>query len=101
MRRARLHKHRRCCRVHAKARTGAKGSGCGSGWDGASSGQTGLCVDATGGAQDGVGCHSCDRKLIHITLALNASNDQKIHQISNSINLFFWTLQQAFFQTRN
>ena len=59
-RRARLHKHRRCCRVHAKARTGAKGSGCGSGWDGASSGRTGLCVDATGGAQDGVGCHGRD-----------------------------------------
>ena len=27
---------------------GAKGSGCGSGWDGASSGQTELHVDATG-----------------------------------------------------
>ena len=49
-RRARLHKRRRCCRVHTKARTGAKGSGCGSSWDGASSG---LCVDVTGGAQGG------------------------------------------------
>ena len=39
---------------------GAKGSGCGSGWDGASSGQTELHVDATGGAQDGVGCHGRD-----------------------------------------
>ena len=37
-----------------------RGSGCGSGWDGASSGRTGLRVDATGGAQDGVGCHSRD-----------------------------------------
>ena len=39
---------------------GAKGSGCGSGWDGASSGRIELHVDATGGAQDGVGCHSRD-----------------------------------------
>ena len=37
-----------------------RGSGCGLGWDGASSGRTGLRVDATGGAQDGVGCHSRD-----------------------------------------
>ena len=37
-----------------------KGSGCGSGWDGASSGRTGLCVDATRGAQGGVGCHGRD-----------------------------------------
>ena len=66
---ARLHKRRRCCRVHAKARTGVKGSGCGLGWDGASSGRTGLCVDTTGGAQDGVGCHSHDtRRLSTFTL---------------------------------
>ena len=39
---------------------GAKGSGCGSGWDGASSGQTELHVDATGGAQGWVGCHGRD-----------------------------------------
>ena len=39
---------------------GARGSGCGSGWDGASSGRTGLRVDTTGGAQDWVGCHGRD-----------------------------------------
>ena len=39
---------------------GAKGSGCGSGWDGASSGRTELRVDTTGGAQDWVGCHGRD-----------------------------------------
>ena len=39
---------------------GAKGSRCGSGWVRASSGRTGLHVDATGGAQDGVGCHGRD-----------------------------------------
>ena len=38
-----------------------RGSGCGSGWDGASSGRTELHVDATGGAQDWVGCHGCDK----------------------------------------
>ena len=42
---------------------GAKGSGCGSGWDGASSGRTELHVDTTGGAQDGVGCHGCDNSV--------------------------------------
>ena len=46
-RRACLHKRRRCCRVHAKARTG----------------RTGLRVDATRGAQDGVGCHGRDSDL--------------------------------------
>ena len=39
---------------------GVKGSGCGSGWDGASSGRTELRVDATRGAQDWVGCHGRD-----------------------------------------
>ena len=39
----------------------AKGSGCGSGWDWASSGRTELRVDTTGGAQGGVGCHGRDR----------------------------------------
>ena len=39
---------------------GVKGSGYGLGWDRASSGWTELRVDATGGAQDGVGCHSHD-----------------------------------------
>ena len=43
---------------------GAKGSRCGSGWVRASSGRTGLRVDATGGAQDGVGCHSHDINLV-------------------------------------
>ena len=38
MSRAHLHKHCRCCRVHKKARTGARGPGCGLGWVGASSG---------------------------------------------------------------
>ena len=39
---------------------GARGSRCGSGWVRASPGWTGLRVDATGGAQDGVGCHGRD-----------------------------------------
>ena len=37
-----------------------RGSRCGSGWVRASSGQTELCVDVTGGAQDWVGCHGHD-----------------------------------------
>ena len=49
---------------------GARGSGCGSGWDGASSGRTGLHVDATGGAQDGVGCHSRDRAMENVILLM-------------------------------
>ena len=40
-----------------------KGSRCGSGWVRASSGRTGLRVDATGGAQDGVGCHGHDKRF--------------------------------------
>ena len=46
---------------------GARGSRCGSGWVGASSGQTRLRVDATRGAQGGVGCHG------HDTLPLSRS----------------------------
>ena len=40
-----------------------KGSRCGSGWVRASSGRTGLRVDTTGGAQDGVGCHGHDKRF--------------------------------------
>ena len=45
---------------------GARGPGCGLGWVRASSGRTGLRVDATRGAQDWVGCHSRDILLIHL-----------------------------------
>ena len=46
---------------------GVRRSGCGLGWDGASSGRTVLRVDVTGGAQDGVGFHGRDRSLHHLS----------------------------------
>ena len=47
---------------------GVKGSRCGSGWVRASSGRTGLRVDATRGAQDWVGCHGRDNKAQRLML---------------------------------
>ena len=47
---------------------GARGPGCGLGWVRVSSGQTGLRVDATRGAQDWVGCHSRDNSAGKIEL---------------------------------
>jgi len=50
-------------------------------------------------------CHHLLRRMhlwkAYVPSALNGSNSQNVYQFSDGINLVFWTLHQAFFQTRN